>query len=278
MIERILVCLEGSPCTESATAIAVALARGQGAQLLGIAVVDEPDIRAGTPTSIGGASFKHDRDEELMATARRRADDCRALFERHCREAGIEARTVEGVGRPADCILAEMQNHDLAILGREANFRFETDAADAETCAEILQKSRGPVLLVPEHASEIGPKVLICFDGGDAATRAAVAFADSGFAAGRQVHVATVDDNGERAWEMAKRAVDLLAAKGVASDLHNVVSALPTVDALLRLSEEIGAGLIVMGAYARSRFATLFAGSVTRSLIAMSNVSIYLQR
>lgn len=213
-----------------------------------------------------------------MADARQRADDCCALFERRCREAGIEARAVARVGRPADCILGEMENHDLAILGRGANFRFETEAADADTFAEILQKSRRSVLLVPEHVTEIGPKVLISFDGGDAAMRATASFAESGLAAGRHVHVATVDDNGERAWDVAKRAVDLLATKGIVADLHNVVSALPTVDALLRLCEQIGAGLIVMGAYARSRFATLFAGSVTRSLIEASNVTLYLQR
>jgi hypothetical protein len=41
--------------------------------MVGLAIVDEPDIRAGTPTGIGGSSFKHERDEALLAEAPRLA-------------------------------------------------------------------------------------------------------------------------------------------------------------------------------------------------------------
>src|SRR5438270_315217 len=98
MIKEILVCLEASPSSEAATRTAIAIARDLGAALVGLAIVDEPDIRAGAATGIGGASFKHERDEVLVADARRQAADWLALFERRCREAKVPAHALEVVG------------------------------------------------------------------------------------------------------------------------------------------------------------------------------------
>src|ERR1022692_3124172 len=150
MIKDILVCLEGSPSTEAATRIAIGVARACGAQMAGLVIIDEPDIRAGTPTSIGGASYKHERDETLVADAKKLADDWVALFERRCRTAGVPARSLEIVGRPAESILTEMEAHHLTVIGRDANFRFETEEHDRKTLNGILHQAMRPVLLVPE--------------------------------------------------------------------------------------------------------------------------------
>ena len=92
MIKEALVCLEGSASSEAATQVAIAVAKDFGARLVGLAIVAEPDIRAGTPTGIGGSSFKHERDETLVAEARVRAADALALFERRCREGNVTSR------------------------------------------------------------------------------------------------------------------------------------------------------------------------------------------
>jgi hypothetical protein len=62
MIKEALVCLESSPSSEAATRLAITIANDLTAQLVGLAIVDEPDIRAGTAIGIGGTSFKHERD------------------------------------------------------------------------------------------------------------------------------------------------------------------------------------------------------------------------
>jgi nucleotide-binding universal stress UspA family protein len=278
MIKEILVCLEGSPSSEAATKTAIDLARGLRAKLVGLAIVDEPDIRAGAATGIGGASFKHERDETLMADARKQAADWLAMFERRCREAKIPAHALEVVGRPAAAILAETEKRDLTVIGRDANFRFETEPDDAQTREAILHRAARPVLLVPETASSgIGKKVVVAYDGSGAAKRAIASFAGSGLAEGRQVHVATVDDNGEEAFEMASRAVELLQGLGLAATPHNIVSALSNIDALFNFATELGAGMVVMGAFAHSRIAQLFHGSVTRGLVEKTTIPLYLQ-
>src|SRR5262252_6690118 len=128
MIKEILVCLEGSSSSDVSTFLAIDVALERGAALVGLAIVDEPDIRAGAATGIGGASFKHERDEALVADARKQAADWLALFERRCREGKVPAKALEVVGRPAAAILAETEKHDLTVIGRDANFRFETES------------------------------------------------------------------------------------------------------------------------------------------------------
>lgn len=278
MLKDILVCLEGSPSTEAATRVSLEIALACNARLAGLAIIDEPDIRAGAATGIGGSSFKHERDESLLADARKHADDWIALFEGRCHAASVPATGLEVVGRPADAILEEMDKHDLTVMGKDANFRFETESHDEKTRAVILHRATRPVLLVPESvAPALGDVVLCAYDGSGASKRALTSFASSGLAQSRQVHVATVDDNGVLAWEMAARGVELLRTAGVTAKAHSIVSALANVDALFEMAGKLGAGLMVMGSSADSRLRQWFERSVTRGLVEKSPIPLYLQ-
>lgn len=278
MLKDILVCLEGSPSTEAATHVSLEMARACNARLAGLAIIDEPDIRAGAATGIGGSSFKHDRDESLLADAKKHADDWLALFEGRCLAASVPAISLEVVGRPADAILEEMDKHDLTVMGKDANFRFETETHDEKTRAVILHRATRPVLLVPESLTPtLGEVVLVAYDGSGAAKRALASFAKSGLAQSRQVHVATVDDNGVLAWEMAARGVEMLRIAGVTAKAHSIVSALANVDALFEMAEKMGAGLLVMGSSAGSRLRQWFDRSVTRELVEKAPIPLYLQ-
>lgn len=277
MMKEILVCLEGSASGEAALQVSIAMAGELGARLAGMAIVDEPDIRAGSAAGIGATAYKHDRDEALMATARKQAADWVALFESRCRAAGVDARALEVVGRPGASIVSAMAAHDLTVVGRDANFRFATEEEDAATRDHILKRGDKPVLLVPEGTQALGTKVLVAFDGSGAVRRAAASFAASGLAAGRQVHVATIDDDGARAWEMATSGVEIFRSAGLTATAHNVVSALSNAEALFELAGQLGAGMIVMGAFAHSRLAHLFRQSAMRALIERTTVPLYLQ-
>src|SRR4051812_47679782 len=278
MIKEALVCLESSPSSEAATRLATAIASESSAKLVGLAIVDEPDIRAGAATGFGGSRSKHDRDEALMADAHIRAADCLALFERRCRDAKVPAVALEVVGRPVASILKEMETRDLTIMGRDANFRFETESDDSATREAILHRATRPVLIVPESfEGPLGREVVVAYDGSGAAKRAIASFAATGLTRSRNVHVASVDDNGAQAWEMASAGVQMLAAEGVAAETHNLVSAQTSTEALFAFAKEIGAGLMVMGAFAHSRLGHLFHRSVTRGLVERTTVPLYLQ-
>ena len=278
MIKEALICLESSPSSDAATRLAITIASELRASLVGLAIVDEPDIRAGTATGFGGSSYKHDRDEALMADARERARECLTLFERRCLNAKVPATTMEIVGRPAESILGEMDRRELTVIGRDANFRYETENNDSATREAILHRATGPVLIVPDEIEgPLGKEIVVAYDGSRAARRAMASFAASGLAQSRNVHVASVDDSGEQAWMMATAGVKLLGELDVVAEPSNIVSAHSSVDALAAYSRKLGAGLIVMGAFAHNRIAHLFHGSVTRGLVERTTIPLYLQ-
>jgi nucleotide-binding universal stress UspA family protein len=277
MMKDVLVCLEESVSTEAATLTALQIAKAQNAHLVGLVVIDEPQIRAGAATGIGGASYKHERDEALMADATKHAAAWLGAFDRLCREAKIVGETRQVVGRAAASILREMQSFDVSVMGRDANFHFETVAADPETRSYVLHRSQKPTILVPATGRPIWKRAVIAYDGSSASKRAVAAFADSGLAHGLELHVATVDDDGATAWEMAGRAVEDLKRRGFHAALHNVVSVLPIPEALLEIAGKLDGDVLVMGAYAGSRILERVWGSVTTDIIEKTTISLFLQ-
>jgi hypothetical protein len=69
--------------------------------LAGLAIVDEPDIRAGAAMGIGGSSFKKQRDEALVQDASARAQVWIEDFLLRCQQAGVSARAVESTPGPS---------------------------------------------------------------------------------------------------------------------------------------------------------------------------------
>lgn len=275
-MKSILVGLEDSGSTERATDLAAELAKAHEATLVGLAIINEPDIKAGAAMGIGGASFKHERDEALILDAHQRAREFEQRFLERCRAREVTADIREVTGRPAETILAEMTNHDLVVLGRDANFRFETSATDTRTWDVVLHQASKPVIVVPDNEVPRGPVTLLAYDGSLAAARALRTFVESGLARGRDLHVVTVNDNGGVAWELATLAVEMLKGLGLEAEVHNVVSTLPIADALLELAGQINAGLIVMGAFAHSRLRHIFRGSVTQQLVEKTAFPLFL--
>ena len=276
MVKEILVCLEGSKSGSRAVDVAIDFGRELDAAIVGLAIVDEPDIRAGTPTPIGGASFKAQRDEALVEDAHKRAKEWIDQFTLRCRAAEVLGLGTEVNGRPAATILREARRRDLTILGRQANFRFETDDDDWRTRDAVLRGAGKPVVIVPEERVAAGPAVLVAYDGTAAASRAMQSFAQSGLSEARQVHVLSVGDEGARAWELAERGCAIFRELGVAASEHHVVSLQSTADAILAERDKLGAQLIVQGAYAHSRFSRLLWGSVTKEVLQKSPVPVFL--
>ena len=257
MIKEILVCLEGlaehrggDPPRDRHRA------RPASASLVGLAIIDEPDIRAGTATSIGGASYKHERDDALVADAheagRRLGGAVRSALPRSRRRVPGRWRWL-AARRTASS--TRWRQHDLTVMGRDANFRFETESDDAKTRDTILHGAERPVLLVPETAT---PQLGVDRAHRLRRQRRRQAGHDQlrrqrPRARSRNVHVATVDDNGaSRArWPSARRRC--WTRCDVPAKPHNVVSTLSNIDALFKLAKELEAGLMVMGAFTRSR-------------------------
>jgi nucleotide-binding universal stress UspA family protein len=272
---EILVCLEGSTTTSRAIDVAIDLARSLPAGLVGLAIVDEPDIVAGAATSIGGAAYRRERDAELLDDAHRRARSWLARFLTRGRAARIAVRALAVAGQPAQAILAEVPRHDLTVIGRDVNFRFETQARDRYTRDRVLRRAARPIIVVPDPLLPRSRAVMIAYDGSPAAVRALHSLAECGLTRDRDVHVVTVADDGADAFEIASRGCELLAGLGVRAVPDNVVSSESTAGALLARGARIGAGLIAIGGYIPSPLARLVWGSVTHEVIERAAAPVF---
>jgi len=281
MIKNILVCIDGSASSEETTLTAIKIAREQNATLVGMAIGHEPGSQPAMHTGMHGSSIERRWTNLRPGDEHAYAAMLLATFVRRCRSARVPVSVLEITPRSPEEVIAEIERHDLTLIGHEATFQFESKGSHRTAREKILRRIRRPVVLVPDNATGVsdplGPTVLVAYDGGPAAARALASFVASGLGESREVHIATVGDDGEKAMETAMHAAEKLRASGIKATPHGIVSVLPDSDALVEFGAKLGAGLVVMGAFARSRIKEMFSGSLTRALVAGSASPIYLQ-
>jgi nucleotide-binding universal stress UspA family protein len=276
MIRKILVGLDGSEFSVSAVDLGISWARHFGAELVGLGVIDEPTIVKGEPVPIGGAAFKHHRDETLLADARRRVEEFLEHFGDRCRESGVAWRVLEDFGLPHEQISLEAQSHDVILLGQQTYFHFETQRRRCETLERVLKSTARPVVTVPRRLIAGGATV-IAYDGSLQASRALQLFQGLGLERSRSVHIVAIGANKTEARRSAQRALDFLAAHWVRAEMH--VDEAPvesTAAALLRWVGVLHAELMVMGAYGQPVMREFLLGSVTKTVLRDSPVPLFL--
>jgi nucleotide-binding universal stress UspA family protein len=132
-----------------------------------------------------------------------------------------------------------------------------------------------PVIVVPPNwsSSAVGSVVMVCWDASREAARA-VFDAFSVLAEAARVVVVTVDARPELAGHGEAPGFDIathLARRGLSVELRNLDSlGRSDADVLCSEAEAIGADLIIMGGYGRSRMREFVFGGVTRRMLEAS--------
>src|SRR2546426_721777 len=163
VLKSILVGLDGSPYSISAVELGIGWAKQHDALLVGLGIIDEPTIAPREPVPVGAGQFKRDRDEALLADARRKVEKFLQRFTSQCGEAGVAFKLLEDVGLPADKIVLEAQRYDLVLLGRQTFFHLGSVEGTDETLFQVLRHSPRPVVTVP-LALTPGDLILVAYD------------------------------------------------------------------------------------------------------------------
>ncbi len=194
MLRSILVGLDVSAHRESLTALAVRWSRRFGARLVGLAIVDEPGIRAIEPAwAVGGTPGKdpvfYAGYDLRLHQIHEDVDRLLADFQTRCAQALVDALTLKRVGSPAAVIGQEAQVADLVLLPRGSRFRFTTRENEPDdTIRKVLKNAPRPIVVVPTTPAPDGP-IVIAYDGSLQAARALAAFEATGLAESGQVHI-----------------------------------------------------------------------------------------
>jgi len=266
VLQAVLVALDGSPWSETATTLALDWAGRFDARLLGLGVLDEPSIDRPEPVPMGAYAYKRHRDETLLTDAHRRVLGFLEDFRARSAAAGLTATALESIGDPAESILREAQRCDVVVLGRETHFHFETQDRPDTTLAQVIRISPRPVVVVPASLPE-GRGVVVAYGGGREAARTLQTFESLGLGAGEALAVVTVHRDRAEAEAIAALAGDFLTAHGRPHELCPIASEAPPAEALLEEVRRRRPRLLVMGAHGHRPLRDLFATSVTRAVL-----------
>jgi len=277
-MRSILVTVDETPSAIAARGLAVSLARQCGAEVRGVTALDVGDLDRVEPIPIGGVQYAHDRflHRQKRANERRaRIAELPALFERSLADLGMQGvcSTMESDIRGG--LLRMIETCDLVVTGRDAEFHFESLEGVTPLVDHIIAKGCRPVVVSGPEWVESGP-VLVAYDGSTPAAKALQMAALMGILKSSPVHVLSISRERSAAMAVAERARAFLAVHEVVADLEVVESTENPADVLLRRASEIGARLLVMGAFGHRGLRDILFGSTTRRLFDSAPVPLFI--
>lgn len=200
------------------------------------------------------------------------------VIEQVRREDTALAARVDARLAPQDVPFDVAQTAQAPIPAAYAGARFAdvvvTSLADP-LVEELVLGVRSPVLAVPKgtELTDYSQPVMIAWDGGIEAAHALRAAVPILALAGA-VHIVTVDEKPDAL--PALDAASYLSRHGIHAEVHSVTANGPIAATLVDTARRLGAGLIVMGLFGRSRLRELLLGGVSRAMLDNSTVPLLL--
>lgn len=273
--KTILVHADSSIHAPARIRLAAALAKAEGAHLVGAAMTGVPRMSS---LLYADTSLELTRavPAEVIDTLREHARQALEQFTALAQGAGVsshEARLVDEDPEGGLVLLSRFA--DLVVLGQtDPAHRVEGVARDLPEYV-MLNVAR-PVLLVPYAGqyADLDGKALAAWDGSIEASRA-LSHALPLLRRAAEVTVAQFDtaEPGELAAQ-APQLVEWLGRHGIKAGIHERRTDTDPGDALLSLAADLQAGLIVMGGYGHARFRELLLGGVTKTVLASMTVPV----
>jgi nucleotide-binding universal stress UspA family protein len=270
----ILVHLDASPRARIRLDLAVALARQHRAHLTALHVIDValPVMAMGD----GGGAVIAELMEQMRQTALKAGAQLQAAFQEAIRREGIMGEWRQVEGSAAELVALHGRYADLLVLGQD-----DPESDHAGLLEAVLFDSGRPVLAIPFAGTfpQIGRRVLVGWNASREASRAVhdalplLAKAESACVVlanpKRGLGAHGEEPGADIARHLARHGLKVEVAKAVADDVAD--SAL-----LLNHASDMGADLLVMGAYGHSRLREFILGGVTRSLLREMTVPVLL--
>lgn len=262
-IKAILVATDGSEFSAGAVREAIMLAKGSGASLTALSVVEfNPEFDALAPGI----------EEKIEVQAQASSAAICGLADKE----SIKCETVTlRSAHPCTTIVDEANRRgvDLIVMGRRGRRGIARLMMGSAT-ARVIGHSPINVLVVPKNAKVEGKLVLIATDGSAYSDRAAcdgIAIAKS---LGASVLVVSVVDGEE---QKAKDNVDKItrSAESLGVKAEGLVEHGRPFEAIVKAAKDKKASLIVMGSYGKTGLERLLMGSVTERVIGLTDSAVF---
>lgn len=264
-MKKVLVPLTGRPLDRRAVTSAFLVAQRFGAQVEGLSVMPQVEIR----TSIESAAIPAALMDQLIrigqADQAQVVDGAHRLFDEIAgRFADLTASWRQATGPLAETFSEEARLADLAVIAQASD---GTNVMGPAIEASLFGSGR-PLLLAPlAEPASIGGTVAVAWDGGSAAARAVDA-ALPFLGRADKVAILSADNPDEGRAANPERLSEYLGLHGITSTVWTIpVSGQAIAKALMGRAKDGGCDLLVMGAYGHSRVREMVWGGVTLDVL-----------
>lgn len=268
MLKRLLLALDPTPAAREARSLAIALAQHHGATLVGLAVVDPDIVAPAEPTPIGGGAYKEHKDTVLLDRARAAAEALAQSLVEECCADHVEVETAVVPGPTVRTLLEASAPADIVIIG---------NATPSDHVAGLLRDNPRPLIVVPASSAPAAhAPTLVAYDASVPAMRALQLFAALRLRAEHDVRVVSIHADASKAASLAETGAAFLRERGYKAVAHRTTAAGAPADILIATAKEIGAGMIVAGAYGHRGWREWLLGTTTEALLATSPAPLFI--
>lgn len=264
MIRDILVNVSVGIENDPATAYGVSLAAAFDAHATGIAFSFDPLVVASVFGNVPAEYIESQRAE-----SDRQAAAAKDHFDRAATLAGISRDShifSTGMAGAADRFSRLARRFDISVVRQVEP---ETGGPEELIAESVLFQSGRPVIVVPyiQKGGFTAERVMVCWDGGRAATRA-VSDALPVLKKAKQVDVVIISGEEGKGDELAGADIgEHLSRHGLKVEVKSIVADGEVQSTLLSHAADTGADLLVMGGYGHSRLREFILGGVTRGIL-----------
>lgn len=282
-IKIILAPMSGAESTEATLATALRVGKHLNAHVEAYHVSLDPRDSVAYMAEGMTSNMIQDIMSAVEKEGEERRERAHEQFVRLCKEAGApvtEGRTGAGfganfataVGREDDLLAVRGRLSDLIVAAR-AGGKGDTQRTTVEIA--LLETGR-PVLLAPPTPPEVlGKTVCIAWNGSLEAVRAIGAGAGLHFLGEADRVVVLVVPDAFRSTSHVDDLVTYLACHDIKADVaHMEETGRPVGHALLEKSAEVGADLLIMGAYTHSRLRHMMVGGPTSVILQHADIPV----
>jgi nucleotide-binding universal stress UspA family protein len=270
----LLVIVDASPSGAQRVDLALQVAAAFGAHLTGLCVSEAADLR---PSVL--AQFPPEVIDMLSRVGREDASRAKMLWDERIRAAGggVPAEWRAAEGDMGDVASVHARYADLTILGQVDP---DNPMTPEDLPEQVILGSGRPAIVVPYAGKfrTLGAQVMVAWNGSREAARAVH---DAMPLLERAAGVRVVSVNPEdRSGDAGLPGADIsqhLARHGVRVEAETFnADGVRVDDALLSRAFDMGADLLVMGAYGHSRLGELVLGGATRHILRQLTIPVFM--
>lgn len=270
----LLVHLDSDPACPARTQLAIKLAKQLDCHLVGVAPTGYVDL----PATLGAAASVSEFATLAWDTLREQAAAAAQAFRDQCRGAGVASfEAVVDEADKAASLVRHAHCSDLTIV-TQADPSAPGHRLAQGIVEDVVLHSARPTLVLP-YAGRIagtGSSVMVAWDDSRESARA-VSDALPLLRGARRVDVVAWQEGDDAEQTLRPQLEALrrwLAWHGVQAEVHVEASGIAIGEAMLSRAADMGADLIVMGAWGHARWTEQVLGGATRTLLASMTVPV----